>query len=82
MTEQDDHPDQFVPDPKARSEFGLSAMGWWRWNQDALLIELGLPPPIVIRGKNYRSRRALEAFKQRLLRRAIAARKETVVEAT
>jgi hypothetical protein len=74
MIKDGDEPDKLVPDPQAWREFGVSAMAWWRWGRDADLIALGFPPPVKIRGRNFRSRRQLEIFKQRMLRRAIADR--------
>lgn len=67
-------PDEFVPDPQVFAEFGISAMTGWRWDHDAELVELGWPPPIKIRSRNFRSRRALDKFKARLVRRAIEER--------
>ena len=64
--------DQFVPDPQVCKEFGITAMTLWRWDHDA---ELGFAPRIQIRGKNYRSRKLLEQFKQRMVAVAIAKRK-------
>jgi hypothetical protein len=43
-------------------------MAMWRWTHDQ---SLGFPPPIKIRNRNFRSRRALEDFKQNLLRKAL-----------
>jgi hypothetical protein len=59
----DDEPDQLVPDPVVCREFHISAMTLWRWDRDA---ELAFPPPVVIRKRKFRVRRALEAFKARL----------------
>jgi hypothetical protein len=66
--------DTLVPDPRVAEEFGVTLMSLWRWDRDPQLIALGWPPPINIRGRNSRSRRLLEAFKQAMLRRAIAER--------
>jgi hypothetical protein len=63
--------DQFVPDPQVCREFGITAMTLWRWDHDP---DLGFAPRIQIRGKNYRSRKHLEEFKQRMVIGAIAAR--------
>lgn len=64
-------PDTFVPDARVRAEFGnITAMTLHRWDHNP---NLGFPPPIDIAGRKYRSRRMLEAFKQRALRDAIAA---------
>jgi hypothetical protein len=64
-------PDEFVPDPTVCREFGITAMTLWRWSNDP---ELGFPPRVEIRKRNFRSRRALEAFKNRLMRSAISQR--------
>jgi predicted DNA-binding transcriptional regulator AlpA len=62
-----DEPDELIPDPQVWKEFGISSMTGHRWTQDP---DLGFPPKIKIRDRNYRSRRALEAFKQRRIRGA------------
>jgi predicted DNA-binding transcriptional regulator AlpA len=59
-----DPPDELIPDPTVWKEFGISSMTGWRWTNDPAL---GFPPPVKIRNRKFRSRRALEAFKQRLL---------------
>jgi hypothetical protein len=64
-------PDAFVPDPAVWKELGVSSMTGWRWTQDA---SLHFPPAIQIRGRNFRSRRALEAWKRRMMRLALAQR--------
>jgi hypothetical protein len=46
-------------------------MGLWRWSQDETL---DFPAPISIRKRNYRSRKALEAFKKKMIDRAIRQR--------
>lgn len=69
VVEVGQQPDELVPDPKVQQEFGVSAMTLWRWDRDPTLE---FPPPIKIRKRNYRSRYALDAFKQRMLRAAIA----------
>jgi hypothetical protein len=68
----DDDLDTFVPDPQVWRELGVTSMTGWRWSHDD---RLNFPPPIQIRGRNYRSRRQLEDFKARLLRQAIATRR-------
>jgi hypothetical protein len=60
-----------VPDPQVWGEFGVTSMTGWRWTNDP---ELGFPPPIKIRNRSYRSRRAIEEFKQRMLGEAIRRR--------
>ena len=67
-TDAEDIPDDLVPDPKIMKEFSLDPMKLWRWDHNP---EIGFPPKIRIGGRNYRSRRAIEAFKAELLRRAI-----------
>ena len=63
-------PDQLVPDPVVANEFGgVSLMTLYRWTLDPTLA---FPRPIKIRNKNYRSRCALEEFKARMMRGAIA----------
>ena len=70
-----ENPDQLVPDPKVQAELGgISAMTLWRWTNHRDYFALGFPPPIKINGRNYRSRRALEAWKARMLRQAMAER--------
>ena len=57
--------DQLVPDRKAREELGgISAMSLWRWDRNP---GLGFPPAIRLNGRKYRSRAALDEFKQRLI---------------
>jgi hypothetical protein len=72
-------PDKLVPDPKVAKEFGISAMGIWRWERDP---DLGFPPAIVIRKRKFRSRRQLEAFKQSLVQRAMRERSKMRDEST
>jgi hypothetical protein len=63
-----------VPDHIVRNELGdVSLMTIYRWTNDPTL---GFPPPIKIRNKNFRSRRALEEFKERMTREAITKRAE------
>lgn len=59
--------DNLVPDPVVAKELNVTTMTLWRWTNDA---ELGFPKPIKIRERNYRSRRALEEFKARMMQRA------------
>ena len=67
-----------VPDPEVAREFRISLMGLWRWTQDETL---DFPAPISIRGRNYRSRKALERFKKRMIERAIRQRHRRGAEA-
>ena len=66
--------DELVPDPRVAKEFNTSLMGLWRWDRDPGLVELGWPPPVKIRHRNYRVRRALEDFKQALIRHSLERR--------
>jgi hypothetical protein len=61
--------DALVPDPVVWREFGVTSMTLWRWTRDT---ELGFPAQIQIRGRNFRSRAALEKFKQRMIAQAVA----------
>jgi hypothetical protein len=70
----DTNPDNLIPDPVVCAEFGVTAMTLWRWTRDT---ELNFPPAIAIRNRNFRSRRQLEAFKARMLRKAIRQRRRT-----
>lgn len=63
------HPDELVPDPVVWREFGVTSMTLYRWTHDP---ELNFPPPIKIRNRCFRSRRALEEFKERMMRNAVA----------
>lgn len=63
--------DELVPDPRVWLEFGVSSMTGWRWTHDP---NLGFPAPVRIRNRNYRRRRALEEFKDRMARSAIEQR--------
>jgi hypothetical protein len=72
----DEH-DALVADNIARQECGdISRMCVWRWDRDSDMISLGWPPRIELNGRGYRSRKALEAFKANLMKRALAARGE------
>jgi len=74
MPPSDTNPDNLIPDPVVCTEFGVTAMTLWRWTRDA---ELNFPPPIAIRNRNFRSRKQLEAFKGRMLRKALRQRRGT-----
>jgi predicted DNA-binding transcriptional regulator AlpA len=68
------HQDKLVRDRAVAEEFGdVSLMTLYRWTNDT---KLGFPPPVKIRNKNFRSRRALEEFKARLMHNAIRRRAE------
>lgn len=68
-------PDQFVPDRIVANEFNVTLMTLWRWSRDP---NLGFPPAIKIRRKNFRSRTEIEAFKERLLMGALRQRSATL----
>jgi hypothetical protein len=70
-TDASDGPDELVPDPNVAGEFNVSLMTLWRWTRDPAL---DFPPLISIRGRNFRSRRLIEQFKERLMRQAITER--------
>jgi predicted DNA-binding transcriptional regulator AlpA len=64
--------DELVPDPEVCREFSITSMTLYRWDHDP---ELGFPPPVRIRKRKFRSRRALEAFKARMLAEAVTRNK-------
>jgi hypothetical protein len=64
--------DNLIPDPVVCAEFGVTAMTLWRWTRDP---DLNFPPAIAIRNRNFRSRKQLEAFKARMLSKAIRHRR-------
>jgi hypothetical protein len=62
-------PDTFVPDPVVAKEFGTTLNAMWRWDQSKEMKAAGWPDRVQFpNGRNYRSRRALEAFKAGLER--------------
>jgi hypothetical protein len=67
--EKNDDIGELVPDPQVCREFGVTSMTLWRWDEDPAL---NFPPPIRIRKRKFRSRRALDEFKHRMMRDAIA----------
>ncbi len=71
-----------VPDPAVHREFGITAMTSWRWDRSAEMIAMGWPPPIRIRKRKFRSRQALDLFKESLMKRAIAQRRSELSEIT
>jgi hypothetical protein len=60
--------DTLIPDKIVLAEFQISDMTLWRWDHDH---ELGFPPPIYIRKRKFRSRNALEKFKQQMIRKGM-----------
>ena len=74
MSKKDDVVDVLVPDPAVRREFGgISEDTLKAWDEDP---DLGFVPKIVIRNRNYRSRAALDAFKDKLAMDALAAKRK------
>jgi hypothetical protein len=71
LDQPEEPPDQLVSDPQVCRELGITPMSLWRWSHDAAL---DFPAKIQIRNRNFRSRRALEGFKARMLRQALAER--------
>lgn len=71
-------PDELVPDPQVWREFGISAMTGWRWTRDP---DLNFPQPVKIRNRCFRSRRAIEEFKHRMMRVSIAQHSRKMEEA-
>jgi hypothetical protein len=63
-----------VPDRRVADEFSTSLMSLWRWDHDPELAELGWPQPVKLRNRNYRVRKALEDFKQALIRHSLKRR--------
>lgn len=66
--------DKFVPERLVLEEFEVTPMTIHRWDNDEKLRKSGWPPPIYIRGRKYRSRKMLQEFKDRFLKRAIETR--------
>jgi len=65
-----DDMDELVTDTAVRKEFGaITHVTMWRWTNDPAL---DFPKPVKIRSRNYRSRREVEAFKERMLHRGLA----------
>lgn len=63
--------DSFVPEREVLAEFSISEMTMHRWDKDG---SLNFPPVIWIRNRKYRSRKQLQAFKQRMMEEGIANR--------
>ena len=70
-SDEGEPPDTLVPDPQVWREFGICTMTGYRWTYDPTL---NFPPPIKIRNRCFRSRKMLEDFKARMLRKAIRGR--------
>lgn len=65
---QEHDADELIPDPAVCREFNITPMTLWRWDHDE---SLGFPPKLKIRTRNYRSRRALNQFRDRMVRQAL-----------
>ena len=59
-----------VPDLRS-PENSASLMSLWRWTRDPALA---FPQPVQINRRNFRSRKQIEEFKDRMLRNAIRQR--------
>ena len=70
--EDDGEPDSLVPDAVVAKELGTSVMGLWRRTNDP---DDDFPPPIKIRSRNFRSRKALETYKARKFEEGFQAHK-------
>ncbi|MCA1431180.1 hypothetical protein I6F29_35625 [Bradyrhizobium sp. NBAIM16] len=64
-----DAPDSFVPDKQVRNELGgITATTLRKWERDP---RLNFPPRISILERTYRSRKALDEFKQQAIKRGL-----------
>jgi hypothetical protein len=82
QTKTEATPDTWVPDPQVFREMDITPMTGSRWDKDPRMIELGWPPPMQVRKRNYRSRKMLERFKANMLERAMKARKQLLAQTT
>jgi hypothetical protein len=69
--------DELVPDPQVIKEFNITSMTLFRWDRDATLK---FPPKIKIRKRCYRSRRALEEFRRRVIAIAIKEQRQLLAK--
>jgi hypothetical protein len=74
--QSNDERDVWVPDPEFIREFGISNMTKMRYDVDPELVQMGWPPPMRIKERNFRSRRIIEKFKANMLKRAIEQRRK------
>lgn len=65
-----DNADQLIPDPQVWRMLNICSMTLRRWTRDP---KMDFPPAIKIRSRNYRSRAAIEAWKEKMLRKGIRA---------
>jgi hypothetical protein len=63
--------DPWIPNPQVADEFGVTPMTLWRWDASEAMAALGWPPPIKIGDRKFRSRKALDAFKDAMFKRAV-----------
>jgi hypothetical protein len=75
----DNTPDEFVPDLQVCREFGFTSMTLYRTDARP---HLGFPPPVYLGTRKYRSRKMLEAYKQRLIAEAVAKQQQRRLEVT
>jgi predicted DNA-binding transcriptional regulator AlpA len=68
-------PDPLVPDAAVAEELGTSVMTLWRRTNDP---DEDFPPPIKCGNRNFRSRKALEAYKARKVREAMRLHKARI----
>ena len=68
--------DHLVPDPQVAKELSITTMTIYRWDRNPAKAALGWPPKVKhgTKGRNYRHRRQLEAYKRNLLELALAKR--------
>jgi predicted DNA-binding transcriptional regulator AlpA len=66
--DDDGPPDSLLPDAQVAKELGITVMSLWRRTNDP---DEDFPAPIKIRNRNFRSRKQLEAYKKRKLRKAM-----------
>ena len=67
-------PTDIAPDPETAKAFRVTLMTVFRWSKNPKMKAAGWPDAVQINGRNYRSRRALDAFKEGLFRQALKAR--------
>ena len=77
-TPDTDERDEFVSDPVVARELGISLVTMWRHDSNKEMEKLDWPAKIQIGKRNFRSRNQLEAFKEAMLKRAMAERKKIV----
>jgi predicted DNA-binding transcriptional regulator AlpA len=53
--------DEWLSGPRVDRRYNMSPMTRWRWERNP---DLGFPKPIIINGRKYWSRRALEEWER------------------